>query len=124
MAGITPIFMQEANNYASKINVGLMTINDLSHIIGYSPGDRPLAGFGTSTSGGECLLGFRMALEVASLTVMRSVFVGIHFRCMMVSIIVLCVRFNLLQKPLFVAHISHASIADGEQNEMMFAPLL
>ena len=33
-------------------------------IIGYSPGDRPLAGYQDNTSGGECLLGFKMALYV------------------------------------------------------------
>ena len=32
--------------------------------IGYSPGDRPLAGYQDNMSGGECLQGFKMAIYV------------------------------------------------------------
>ena len=33
---------------------------------GYSPGDRPLAGYSDNTSGGECLLGYKMVLYIQS----------------------------------------------------------
>ena len=33
---------------------------------GYSPGDAPRAGYRDNNAGGECLMGFRMAMEVQS----------------------------------------------------------
>ena len=40
-------------------------IDSISHA-GYSPGDAPRAGYRDNNAGGECLIGFRMVMEVQS----------------------------------------------------------
>ena len=45
---------------------GLVTHSFSQSYVGYSPGDRPLAGYSENTSGGECLQGYKMVLYVQS----------------------------------------------------------
>lgn len=49
----------------------IITIEDLIFVatclfihVGYSPGDRALAGYSGNTAGGECLLGYKMAIYI------------------------------------------------------------
>ena len=44
----------------------VIATSTLSFLAGYSPGDRPLAGYSDNSSGGECLLGYKMVLYVQS----------------------------------------------------------
>ena len=53
--------------YTRKYNYFYVEVSSLHNYVphvGYSLGDRPLAGYDRHNSGGECLKGFRMALRV------------------------------------------------------------
>ena len=50
---------------ANKFYIKVSSLHYVPHV-GYSLGDRPLAGYDRHNSGGECLKGFRMALQVVS----------------------------------------------------------